>query len=226
MGVGGVVCRADFVGASAQTHEGGIDLTLFPLGGDDPEELIDILDRLEVITAISRQVHDLHDAPILQLFEAIAHVRPRHSELVADLLGMKGVVGDKEEGVNLGDGSIDAPLGPHLTPMEDEVLRKEWKIFHFEYFCLYRNIETKACKGNFRDFWRRFPGDWGNRCEPGEGRVIRPGGPLPQFASFAVFASIGTVFSRTLGLASEMFTGLPVLPMAIRSSRMRMVSRS
>jgi hypothetical protein len=63
--------------------------------------------------------------------------------------------------------------------MEDEVLRKEWKIFHFENFCLYRNIETKVCKGKFKDFWRRFPGDWGNRREPVEGRVIRPGGPLP-----------------------------------------------
>ena len=47
-----------------------------------------------------------------------------------------------------------------------------------------------------------------------------------QFASGAVFASIGTVFTRGSGFASEMFTGLPVLPMAMRSWRMRMVSRS
>jgi len=40
-----------------------------------------------------------------------------------DLIGRERFLGKEEEGVDLRDGAIDSPAGPHLPPMEDEFLR-------------------------------------------------------------------------------------------------------
>jgi len=91
---------------------------------------VDIADRLEVVAPVAGEVDDLRDAPVLQFLEAVAHVRPRHPEPLADLLGVQRRLGDEEQGLDLGDGAVDPPAGTHLAPVEDEVLSEGWKSFH------------------------------------------------------------------------------------------------
>ena len=46
--------------------------------------------------------------------------------------------GEEQEGMNLGYGPINAPPGPHLAPMEDELLLDWAELGHDIDFCLDR----------------------------------------------------------------------------------------
>ena len=91
----------------------------------------------------------LHNAPILQFFEAIAHVRPCYAETRTDIFGVERLLRDEKESVDLGDRAIDPPLRSHFPPVEDELLRKRRKIFHFFNFCHYRNRGNGREQGGF-----------------------------------------------------------------------------
>ena len=56
----------------------------------------------------------------------------------------KGLLGKKKEGVDLGDGAIDSPAGPHFAPMEDKFLRDGGEVRHTYQSFLYKQKLTKV----------------------------------------------------------------------------------
>src|SRR5208282_2553149 len=55
----------EFVHAFAEDAQGRVDLPAFSFLGDRPENFPDVLERLEVVAAVSENVHNAHDAPAL-----------------------------------------------------------------------------------------------------------------------------------------------------------------
>jgi hypothetical protein len=80
------------------------------------------VDGLEVVAPVALHMDHLHDAPVLELLEAVAHVGAGDAERLADLLGVERLRGDEEQGMDLGDGAVDPPADAHLAPVEDEPL--------------------------------------------------------------------------------------------------------
>src|SRR5882724_13696268 len=109
-----------FRDAVAQDPQSRLDLPPFPLTGDDPKHGEDVLHRFEMIAAIADDVNDSDDAPVLELMQAGADIRTGYAERFDDLVRGQRLLGEEEKSVNLGDGAIDPPAGPHFAPMEDE----------------------------------------------------------------------------------------------------------
>ncbi len=83
-----------------------------------------------MIAAVAGDVDDLDDSPVLQLAQAVADVGAGDAQSVANFLRVERFFGGEEQGVDLRDGAVDAPLLPHLAPMEDEVLEEGSEVFH------------------------------------------------------------------------------------------------
>ena len=73
-----------------------------------------------MVTTVSGQVNQPDYAPTLEFFKAGAHVGTGDFQDLLDLLGVERFRRQVEQRVNLGHRAIDAPLGTHLTPVEDE----------------------------------------------------------------------------------------------------------
>src|SRR5208282_594521 len=86
------------------------------------ERLPHVRQRLEMVALVAHHMDELYDAPALQFLEAVADVGTRHSQRVADLLGVERLGRDVKQRVNLRDGAVDAPFRAHLAPMQDELL--------------------------------------------------------------------------------------------------------
>ena len=77
---------------------------------------------LEMVAAVAHDMRHPHDAPALQLTEAVADVGAGDVEDFDDLIGIQGLRGDEQQRVNLGNRPVDPPPRPHLAPMQDELL--------------------------------------------------------------------------------------------------------
>ncbi len=121
---------ARLIDAVAQNPHSRLDLPLLPFARYDTEHRENIFERLEVIAAISHNMDDSDDPPILEFTQARARVGTSHSERLGDLVGGEGFFRKKEQGVDLRDGAVNAPARPHLSPMEDEFLGDGGKVCH------------------------------------------------------------------------------------------------
>ena len=65
--------------------------------------------------------------------EAWGHIQARRA-FMHDVLGIQRVLGNKQQGVDLGDGPIDAPAGAHFSPMKHELLLNWTKRGHLQLF--------------------------------------------------------------------------------------------
>ena len=119
-----------FRDAIAEDPQRRLDLTFFSLAGDDPEHRENIFHRLEVIPAIAHDVNDADDAPILEFAQAGADVGAGDPERLGDLIGRERFLGKKEKSVDLSDGAINAPAGPHFSPMKDKFLGDRREVCH------------------------------------------------------------------------------------------------
>ena len=113
---------AGFADQALQHRHGGENLALDALLDDGEEERPDVGGSAEVVTAIADAAVDLDKVPVLQFTEANADVGSRDGERLGDLLGGKGLGREVEQGMDLGDGTVDAPSGAHFPPVEDEFL--------------------------------------------------------------------------------------------------------
>src|SRR5580704_7999500 len=127
-----------FIDAFLQNAQGGIDFAAFPLLGDDPEDLPDVLDGLEMITAVAENVYHADDAPALEFAQAGAHVGASDRQSGGDVLGMQRFRREEEQGMYLGHGAIDSPAGSHLAPVEHEFLFGRRKRRHDYLLFLYK----------------------------------------------------------------------------------------
>src|SRR5215469_8692313 len=120
----GIALRAalQFLHTFIEHSQRGIDFTPLALLGDGAKNLPDVLGGLEMVAAIPEHMHDSDNAPPLQFTQAGAHVRTGHGQRRGDFVGRHRLGGKKKQGVNLGDGAVDTPLGAHLAPMQDEFL--------------------------------------------------------------------------------------------------------
>src|SRR5450432_2110686 len=73
-----------------------------------------------VVAPVAAQVDQADQAPALQLAQAVADVGARDLQVLDDLVGMHRSPGDVEQGMNLRHGTVDAPAGPHLAPVQNE----------------------------------------------------------------------------------------------------------
>jgi len=93
-----------------------------------------------MVAAVAQDRHPPDQVPGEQLLERIGDVRARHAERVGDVLRRHRRLGEIEQPVNLADRAIDAPLVPHVAPMQDEALDGGGKFLLSGYFCHNRNI--------------------------------------------------------------------------------------
>src|SRR5712691_11077342 len=122
-----------------------INFAALALFGDGAENLPDVLERFEVITAVAQNVDDADDAPSLELAQAVADIGAGHGERFGAFLGVEGPRGKEQQGMDLSDGAVDAPAGAHFAPVEDELLGDRGKGGHFVFssFCqdrIYRHL--------------------------------------------------------------------------------------
>lgn len=104
----------------AQEREGGVDLPLAALLGEDADDLPDVLGGGEVLAPVAGEVLELHEAPVLQLLETHGDVGAGEAEEGDDLVGVERTLGEEEERVDLADRAVDAPAGAHLAEVQDE----------------------------------------------------------------------------------------------------------
>jgi hypothetical protein len=97
----------------------------------------------------------------LQFVEAVADVGAGDAKGGGDFLGWERTGRKEKKSVDLGDGAIDAPAGPHFAPMEDESLGNGREFFHtICYFCLNRNYRKSCHKST-----EKSPAEMGQRNE-------------------------------------------------------------
>ena len=73
-----------------------------------------------MVAPVARQVGQADQIPALQFTQAGAHIGACHPQRVGNLLGVHGPALDVQQGVDLGDGAVDAPAGAHFAPMQNE----------------------------------------------------------------------------------------------------------
>src|SRR5439155_10922028 len=105
-----------------------IDFALFSLSGDNPKHFEHIFHRFEMIPPIAQDVNDPDNSPILQFAQTIADIRAGDSKGLSDFVGRQRFFGNEKQGMDLSDGAIDPPSGPHFAPVEDELLG-DWSEF-------------------------------------------------------------------------------------------------
>ena len=118
---------------TAQGRERRFDFAPLPFFCQGLEDGPDIAGGAEVIAAIARQVLEPNQPPGHQLLQSHADVRTRHAELLGDVVGMQGAVGNEDQRVDLADGAIDAPAAAHFAEVQDEALGQGWQV-HFRNF--------------------------------------------------------------------------------------------
>ncbi len=108
--------------AFAEHFEGRIPFALFAFFEHDPQHFPNVAHRFKVIAPVAHDVDDLNDSPILQFAQAVADVRARDPERFGNVFCRQGLLGEIQERMDLGHGSIDPPFRPHFPPVEDELL--------------------------------------------------------------------------------------------------------
>src|SRR6202162_5839443 len=135
----------NFLDAYGQELQGGVDFTALAFFGDDAKDFEDVFGAIEMIATVAQHVHDTDDAPALKFAEAGADVGTSDGEGDGNLIGGQRVRRDEEQGVDLGDGAVDAPAGAHFAPMEDEFLGgggKRRALCVFSHFCINRKYSS------------------------------------------------------------------------------------
>ena len=106
----------------AELGQRGIDLALLAFRHQDANDLPEIVGRGEVVAPVVGKVLQAHEIPGLKLLQPHRHIGSGETEFLGDLLGVQRPVGEEEEGVDLANGTIDAPARPHLAEVQDELL--------------------------------------------------------------------------------------------------------
>src|SRR5215472_148469 len=112
----------DLLHAFVEHAQRGIDFAALSLFGNDPEDFPNVLDGLEVVAAVSQDMHDADYAPALELAQAGAHIGARDGKRLGNVFRGQGRRGKKQQGVHLCHGAVNAPAGAHFAPVEDEFL--------------------------------------------------------------------------------------------------------
>ena len=126
--------------AGAQRVDRGVDLALLAAGGDPRRHFPDVGLGLEMIAAVAEDRHPPDQVPGQQFLDRIGDVGARHAERLGDVLGGHRRLGEIEQAVDLADRAVDAPLVPHVAPVQDEPLDGGREFLFAGYFCHDRNI--------------------------------------------------------------------------------------
>src|SRR5439155_1821726 len=108
--------------ALAQNIHRWINFTLLSFPRNDPKHLENVFHRLEMVAPVPHDMDDTNDAPILEFAQAVADIGAGDSEGLRDLFRRERFFGEKQKGMNLGNGAIDSPARSHFSPMENEFL--------------------------------------------------------------------------------------------------------
>jgi len=98
-----------------------IDFPFLATPGDKQCHLPDIGLGDEMLAPVTCNRHALDEFPSNKLLQGIGNVRARDSKFLGDLLRIQWACAEIQEGVDLGHGSVDAPLASHVPPIEDEL---------------------------------------------------------------------------------------------------------
>src|SRR5688572_10322716 len=96
-----------------------------------------------MVPFVVEDMDQLYDAPALQLLQARADIRSRHPKSVRDFLGVQRFGRNIKQGMDLGDGAIDAPSRPHFAPMEHELLF-DWRQFVHQFLSQQKYMNFQA----------------------------------------------------------------------------------
>jgi len=134
-----------FGNAFAQDCERRIDFPFLPFVEHHAKHFPYIRHRFKMVALIAQHMDTLHDSPALQFFEARADIRAGHTERQCNLLRVDRARGQIEQGMDLGDGPIDAPPRAHFSPVQNELLFHRREFLHrFCNFCHVRNLTNKG----------------------------------------------------------------------------------
>jgi hypothetical protein len=162
----------DHFPAATDGGDDGLDLASAALAQDGLEHAPDVGVGLEVLLAVAELVDAFDQAPVDESAQVHAGVAARDVQAGHDVVGTERLVGDEQEGVNLGHGAVDAPVTAHLSPAADEQgfglieggghgsVRRSFRI--------YRNIARPPGPGN---------GDQHTRYAPSIAAAMRRTGP-------------------------------------------------
>ena len=126
--------------AGAQRIDRGIDLAFLAAGGDPRRHFPDVGFGLEMIAAVAEDRHPPDQVPGQQFLDRIGDVGARHAERLGDVVGGHRGLGEIEQAVDLADRAVDAPLVPHIAPVQDEPLDRGREFLFAGCFCHDRNI--------------------------------------------------------------------------------------
>ena len=93
-----------------------------------------------MIAAVAEDRHPADQIPGQQLLDGVGDVGPRHAERLGDILRGHRRLGEIKQAVDLADGAVDAPLVPHVAPVQDEPLDRGGEFLLVGCFCHNRNI--------------------------------------------------------------------------------------
>ena len=116
--------------AVAKHFTRGVDLAAFSLFDDEAEHLPNIFHRIVVLATIAENVHRADYAPGFKLADGGAYVGAGDAEGLSDFFCGKRFGGKIKEGVDLGDGAVDAPASAHLTPVKDVLFLESSQFCH------------------------------------------------------------------------------------------------
>jgi hypothetical protein len=117
-----LVVPAELLAELGEERDGRIDLAPLALGADPHQQLPEVGLGDEMVAPVALDMNPADDPVALQLLEPGRDVGAGEAELVDDLVGGEGTVRQIEQSMHLRDRAVDAPIGPHLPPVEDEGL--------------------------------------------------------------------------------------------------------
>lgn len=99
-----------------------------------------------MVALVAENMDHFDDTPALEFFEARAHVRARHAKRADDVIRVKRLGRDEEQGMHLRYRAVDAPPRPHFPPMQDELLLDGRERLHISVISV--NTENTKNKGS------------------------------------------------------------------------------